>query len=72
MERTESLRFWSILKPNLLPENQKKLLITKISAKTASLGMSNNICPRSRKHHRILVKLSKRKLGAQIESKLPP
>ena len=36
----------------------KILLKTKISAKTASLGIINNISPRSEKNHKILVKLS--------------
>ena len=39
----------------------KKLLKTKIYAKTASLGIPNNVSPRSQKNHRILVKLSKKK-----------
>ena len=39
----------------------KNLLKIKISAKTASLGISNNANPRSLKNHLILVKLSKKK-----------
>ena len=58
MERTQSLQFWSILGPNLPLENQNMLKI-KISAKTASLRISNNESLRSQKNHRILVKLSK-------------
>ena len=34
----------------------KILLKTKTSAKTASLGISNNVSPRYQKNHRILVK----------------
>ena len=52
----------------------KKLLKTKIYAKTASLGIPNNVSPRSQKNHRILVELGKKKffVCAQIGSKLPP
>ena len=39
----------------------KIFLKTKISEKAASLGISNNVNPRSQKHHRIIVKLSKKK-----------
>ena len=39
----------------------KILLKTKISGKTTSLGISNNVIPRSQKDHRILVTLSKSK-----------
>ena len=35
------------------------MLKTKISAKTKSLEIPNNVCTRSQKGHRILVKLSK-------------
>ena len=38
----------------------KILLKNKISAKTASLGISNNISARFQKNHRIIVKLSKK------------
>ena len=60
MEPTESLWFWSILKPNYRWKT-KNLLKTKISANTASLGISNNISSRFQKNHRIRVKLSKKK-----------
>ena len=52
----------------------KILLKTKISAKTASLGKSNSVRPRSQKNHRILVKLNKKEtiFWAQTGSKLPP
>ena len=60
MERTQSLHFCYILGPNLQPGNQKILLKTNISVKTTSLGISNNISPRSQKSHWILVKLSKK------------
>ena len=50
----------------------KILLKTKIFAKTKSLGISNNVSPRSQKNYRILVKLSKKYfLGGQIGSKSP-
>ena len=73
MEPTESLWFWSILKPNYRWKT-KNLLKTKISANTASLGISNKVSARSQKNHSILVKLSKKKekLGTQIGSKLLP
>ena len=52
----------------------KIFLKTKISEKAASLGISNNVNPRSQKHHRIIVKLSKKNniFLAQIGSKLLP
>ena len=63
----------------------KNLLKTKIYTKTASLGIPNNVSPRSQRNHRILVELSKKKKKnwgegeggkgrgeAQIGSKLPP
>ena len=50
----------------------KNLLEFKISANTTSLGISNNVNARSQNNHRILVKLSKKKLGTQIGSNLPP
>ena len=50
----------------------KQFLKTKISAKTSSLWISINVSPRSQKHHRILIKLSKKTFWAQIGSKLPP
>ena len=40
----------------------KKLLKTKIYAKTASLGIPNNVSPRSQKNHKILAELSKKKI----------
>ena len=52
MERTQSLQFWSILGPNLLPENQNHCY------RPTSLGISNNVSLRSQKNHIILVKLS--------------
>ena len=61
MERIQSLQFWFILGPNLLPENQKYCLKPKISGKTTSLGISNNISPRSKRNNIILVKLTKNK-----------
>ena len=39
---------------------QKLLLKTKISAKNASLGIINNLSPRSQKNQKILVKLSEK------------
>ena len=42
----------------------KILLKTKSSGKITSLGISNNVSPRSQKNHRILVKLIK-KTGCQ-------
>ena len=66
MDRIQSLQFWSILGPNLLPENQKILQKTRFSAKTTYrptyLGISNNVSLKSQESHIILVKLSK-KLG---------
>ena len=51
----------------------KILLKPKISAKTASLGIVNNVSPRSQKNHRTLRKLSQKTFfWAQIWSKLPP
>ena len=44
----------------------KILLKIKISAKAASVGISNNVSPRSQKNHRILVKLSKKKKKKKI------
>ena len=45
----------------------KILLKTKISGKTTSLGISNNVSLRCQKNHRILIKLSKNKrFWAQI------
>ena len=44
------------------PRKPKILLKPKISAKTASLGISNNVSPRSQKNHKILVKLSKKNI----------
>ena len=41
----------------------KILLKTKTSAKSASLGIINNVSPRSQKNHRILVKLSQKTLS---------
>ena len=52
MERLQSLQFWSILGPNLLPENQNHCY------RPTSLGISNNVSLRSQKNHIILVKLS--------------
>ena len=49
----------------------KILLKTKISAKTTSLGIPNNISARSQRNHIVLVKLSEN-LEAQIGSKSPP
>ena len=48
----------------------KHISKTKISAKTTSLGKSNK--SRSQKNDKVLIKLSKKKLGVQIGSKLPP
>ena len=45
----------------------KKLLQTKIYTKTASLGIPNNVSPRSQKNHRILVELSKKNWGVRGE-----
>ena len=39
---------------------RKILLKTKITAKSASLRISNNLIPKSRKNHRILLKLNKK------------
>ena len=39
----------------------KTLLKTKISGKTAFLGISNDVSPRSQKNHKILAKLTKNK-----------
>ena len=39
----------------------KKLLKTKIYTKTTSLGIPNNISPKSQKNHRTFVELSKKK-----------
>ena len=61
MEQTQSLQFWSILGSNLLPENQKHCHKTKISGKTAFLGISNDVSPRSQKNNKILAKLTKNK-----------
>ena len=61
MERIQSLQFWFVLGPNLLPENQKYCLKPKISGKSTSLGISNNISPRSKRNNIILVKLTKNK-----------
>ena len=58
MERSWSLQFWSILGPNLPTLKPKLLLKHKISAKTASLRIINNISPRSQKNHRIPRKFS--------------
>ena len=52
MERFQGLQFWSILGPNLLPENQNHCY------RPTSLGISNNVSLRSQKNHIILVKLS--------------
>ena len=50
----------------------KILLKTKISAKTTSLQISNNVSPRSQKNHRILVKLSKKTfLGPKVGLNCP-
>ena len=54
-----------------LPENQKILLKTKSSGKTTSLGIWNNISPRSQKNHRILVKLSKTNWGSKLGLNYP-
>ena len=62
MERIQSLQFWFILGPSLLPENQKYCLKPKISGKPTSLAISNSISPRSHKNPIILVKLIKNKL----------
>ena len=50
------------------------LLKTTISPKAASLGISNNLSPRSQRNHKIFAKLSKNSniFCAQIGSKLPP
>ena len=45
----------------------KKLLKTKIYAKTASLAIPNNASPTSQKNHRIFVELSKKKLGLNCD-----
>ena len=51
----------------------KILLTTKISAKTISLGISNNVSPRPKKNHRILIKLSESNiLCTQIGFKMSP
>ena len=47
----------------LIARKPKILLKTKTSAKTASLGISNNVSPTSHKNHRILVKLSKKHIN---------
>ena len=48
MGRNQNLQFWSIfLESDLLSENQRRLLNTKNSAKTASLVISNDVSHRS-------------------------
>ena len=59
-----NLQLWFISGPYLPPPpwepgKSKIMAITKISLKTASLGLSNGITSRSRKNHRILIKLIK-------------
>ena len=61
--------FWSILGPNLLPENQNHCY------RPTSLGISNNVSLRSQKNHIILVKLSNvifRGGGGAMGSKMSP
>ena len=53
-------------------EKPKILLKPKISAKNASVGISNNGSPRSQKNHRILVKLNNKKKKEKKGPKLPP
>ena len=51
----------------------KTLLKAKISAKTASLQIINNVSPRSQKNHIVLVKLSQKDIvWATILFKIPP
>ena len=49
----------------------KILLKTKISAKTTSLVISNNVNPKSHKNHIILVKLSKKTFGPKFDLNYP-
>ena len=44
----------------------KILQKTKISAKTTSLGISNNVSPRSQKNNRVLAKLNKKNWGPKL------
>ena len=50
--------FWA----KFTTQKPKKLLKTKIYAKTAFLGIPNNVSPRSQKNHTILVELIKKKI----------
>ena len=67
---TQSLQFWSILGPGtqFTTGRPKILLKTKVSGKTVSLGVLDNISPMPQKNHRSPAKLS---FWAQIY-KLPP
>ena len=60
MERTESLRFWSIFGAQFTVGKSKILIKTKISAKRTSLGISNSDSPSSQKDYRVLIKLIKK------------
>ena len=60
MERTKSLRFWSIFGAQFTVGKSKILLKTKISAKMTSLGISNSDSPSSQKDYRVLIKLIKK------------
>ena len=72
MEHTQSLQFWSIFRAQFTVGKPKILLKTIFLQKTAPLGISNNARPSSQNNHRILVKLSKKKIFlAQIRCKLP-
>ena len=58
MEHIQSLQFWS--RAQSTTGKPKILVKTKTSVKTTSLGILNNVSPRSQKDHRILVKLRKK------------
>ena len=60
MERTKSLRFWSIFGAQFTVGKSKILIKTKISAKRTSLGISNSDSPSSQKDYRVLIKLIKK------------
>ena len=72
MERTKSLRFWSIFGAQFTVGKSKILLKTKISAKMTSLGISNSDSPSSQKDYRVLIKLIKKRAHFRGFWGIPP
>ena len=72
MERTKSLRFWSIFGAQFTVGKSKILLKTKISAKMTSLGISNSDSTSSQKDYRVLIKLIKKRAHFRGFWGIPP